>query len=448
MKTDLLMVVCFLSFTKCVIDFYFAYKFVGVFFQSRSKSALSNLSGIVISAVLLYIINAFSNSILNSIIMLIIIFFRCRIVLKGAWRTIFVTSLIAFAIVLFCEFITIAFGNVILQFTPNLEGTDSQQILLIGSCIIIYSFLSDYLIKTLKKNKLKILYPNKYLLILPLTSIASIYYILLLHNNSHIIDTFITNIIYVAVVFGLGAANIIVLAVHNEINKKAELEQEVEKMRMQQTTIEISYKQQEKNLEELRRISHDFKKHLICLSGLIQSDAEIDDYISNLIHEIDHSKIQNLNRSDNNALNIILYEKEQQCLKLNIKFEIEMEYNLLSFISYKVTCTIFANALDNAIHACILSLDFNLEAYIKLRIFRVNSMLFIEIYNTKVNSIVFKGNRIGSTKKAPETHGYGLMNIKEAVSNYDGTMDFSFTDNIFRLSICMPIVEDYNNSPV
>jgi hypothetical protein len=343
---------------------------------------------------------------------------------------------------------TIAFGNFILQFTPNLQGTDSLQILLIGSCVIFYSFLSDHLIKTLKKKKLKILYPNKYLLILPLTSIASIYYILYLHNNSYSIDTFITNIVYVAVVFGLGAANIIVLAVHNEINKKAALEQEVEKMRMQQTTMEISYKQQEKNLQELRRISHDFKRHLICLAGLIHSNTEIEDYISNLINEIDNSKFQNLNRSDNDALNIILYEKERQCLKLNIKFEIEIEYNLLSFISYKATCTIFANALDNAINACILSLDFNLEAYIKLRIFRVNSMLFIEIFNTKVNNIVFKGNRIGSTKKSPESHGYGLMNIKEAISNYDGTMDFSFTDNIFRLSICMPIIEGFSNSAV
>jgi sensor histidine kinase regulating citrate/malate metabolism len=245
-------------------------------------------------------------------------------------------------------------------------------------------------------------------------------------------------------VIGLGMANIITLAVHDEINKKAALEQEVEKMRIQQITTEISYKQQEKNLREFRRISHDFKKHLICLSGLIQSNFEIEEYISNLIHEIDNSKFQNLNKSDNNALNIILYEKEQECLKLNIKFEVKIEYNLLSFISYKDTCTIFANALDNAVNACRLSLDFHLKASINLRIFRVNSMLFIEMYNTKVNDIVFKDNRIASTKKYSESHGYGLMNIKNAISYYDGTMDFSFTENMFRLSLCMPVIDDIN----
>ncbi|MGB8450917.1 MAG: GHKL domain-containing protein [Anaerocolumna sp.] len=442
MKIDMHIVVCFLSFVKCFIDFYFAYKFINVFFQPKVKSLLADLSGIAISTVLLFLINSFNNSILNSIFMLIIIFVRCKIVLNGNWRTIFVTSLIAFTIDLFCEFMTIAIGNIILQYTPYLRGTDTLQIFLIESSVIIYSFISYYLIKVLKKKKLKILYPSKYLLILPVTSIGSMYYILYLHNNSCSTYTFFSNIIYVAVVIGLGMANIIVLAVHDEINKKAALEQEVEKMRTQQITTEISYKQQESCLQELRRISHDFKKHLICLSGLIQSNSGVEEYISNLINEIDNSKFQNLNRSDNNALNIILYEKEQQCLKLNIKFEIEIEYNLLSFLSYKDTCTIFANALDNAISACGLSLDFNLEAYINLRIFRVNSMLFIEIYNTKVNDIVIKGNRIKSTKKSSGSHGYGLMNIKDAVSHYNGTMDFSFTENIFRLSLCMPILED------
>ena len=374
--------------------------------------------------------------------MLIIIFIRCKVVLNGSWRTIFVTSLIAFTIVLFCEFMTIAIGNVVMQYTPTLRGTDTLQIFLIESCVIIYSFISYYLTKIFKRKKLKILYPSKYLMILPVTSIGSMYYILYLHNNSYSKDTLITNIIYVAVVIGLGMANIIVLAVHDEINKKAALEQEVEKMRTQQITIEISYKQQERNLQELRRISHDFKKHLICLSGLIQSNPDIEEYISNLINEIDNSKFQNLNKSNNNVLNIILYEKEQQCLKSNVKFEIDIKYNLLSFISYKDTCTIFANALDNAISACGLSLDFNLEAYINLRIFRVNSMLFIEIYNTKVNDIVFKGNRIGSTKKSSETHGYGLMNIKDAISHYNGTMDFSFTEDIFHLSLCMSIIDE------
>ena len=444
MKIDMYIVVYFLSFIKCFIDFYFAYKFTNVFFQPKVNSLLSDLSGIVISAVLLFLINFFNISVLNSIFMLIIIFVRCKIVLNGNWRTIFVTSLVAFTVVIFCEFITIAIGNVILQYTPNLRGTNTLQIFLIESSVIIYSFISFYLIKFLKKKKLKILSFSKYLLILPVASIGSMYYILYLHNKSYDADTFITNVIYVAVVTGLGMANIIVLAVHDEFNKKAALEQEVEKMRTQQITTEISYKQQEKNLQELRRISHDFKNHLICLSSLIESNSDMEEYISNLINEIDNSKFQNLNKSNNNVLNIILYEKEQQCLKSNVKFEIDIKYNLLSFISYKDTCTIFANALDNAISACGLSLDFNLEAYINLRIFRVNSMLFIEIYNTKVNDIVFKGNRIRSTKKSSQSHGYGLMNIKNAVSHYNGTMDFSFTENIFRLSICMPIIDDRN----
>lgn len=442
MKINMHIIVYILSFIKCFIDFYFIYMFIGVFFQPKVKSLLSDLFGIVISAVLLFFINSFNISILNSISMLLIIFVRCKIVLNGTWRPIFSTSLIAFTILLFCEFMTIAIGTIILQYTPKLHGKDTLQIFLIESSVIIYSFICYYLIKILKRKKLKIIYPSKYLLVLPVTSIGSMYYILYLHENFYITNTLVSNIIYVAVVIGLGMANIIVLAVHDGINKRAALEQEVDRMRTQQITTEISYKQQEKNLKELRKISHDFKKHLICLSGLIQSNTDIEQYILNLINEIDNAKFQNLNRSDNDALNIILYEKEQQCLKMNIEFKIDIEYNLLSLISYKDTCTIFANALDNAINACCLTLDFNMEPYINLRIFRVNSMLFIEIYNTKVNDIIYTGNRIRSTKNSSELHGFGLMNIKDAVNHYNGTMDFSFTENMFRLSLCIPIIDD------
>ena len=442
MKINLHLVACFLNFVKFFVDFYFAYKLTNVFVQPKVKNSLLDVLGVFISAALLFIINLFNISILNSIFMLLILFVRCEIVLSGEWKTIFVTSIIAFIVVIFCEYMALAIGNVILQYTTYLHGTDTIKIFLIECSVIIYSFISFYLTKFLKKKKLKILSFCEYLLILPVTSIGSLYYILYLHNKSYGTDTFITNFIYVAVVIGLGMINIIVLVVQDEINKKVVLEQEVKNMRTQQITTEISYKQQERDLQELKKISHDFKNHLICLSSLIQSNSEVEEYISNLMNEIDDSKHQNINLSDNNVLNIILFEKEQQCLKLNIKFEIDIKYNLLSFISYKDTCTIFANALDNAICACSLSLGINLEAYINLRIFRVNSMLFIKIYNTKVNDIAFKGNRIGTTKKMSESHGYGLINIKDAVSHYNGTVDISFTENIFRLSLCIPIIEN------
>ena len=54
----------------------------------------------------------------------------------------------------------------------------------------------------------------------------------------------------------------------------------------------------------------------------------------------------------NAAFDVILYEQNKRCQELGITFEKQVLYDDLSFLSYMDTCTIFANALDNAVKAC------------------------------------------------------------------------------------------------
>ena len=64
--------------------------------------------------------------------------------------------------------------------------------------------------------------------------------------------------------------------------------------------------------------------------------------------------------------------KEKACKEQGITFEKQILYNDLSILKYIDTCTIFANALDNAVKAC--SEIQNGEKKITLEVKRTNDI--------------------------------------------------------------------------
>ena len=102
------------------------------------------------------------------------------------------------------------------------------------------------------------------------------------------------------------------------------------------------------------------------------------------------------------------------------------------FLSYMDTCTIFANALDNAVTACS-HVDTG-GRRIDLTVKKKKDMLSIIIENSKQNEIVEKENRLFSTKPNKEQHGFGVENIKMAVSKYHGLVSIEHTKDKFIFS--------------
>ena len=104
------------------------------------------------------------------------------------------------------------------------------------------------------------------------------------------------------------------------------------------------------------------------------------------------------------------------------------------------TCTIFANALDNAVKACseIKEGERKIELFLK----RKKDMLNIVIKNTKQNQILESNNRFFTTKSNKEHHGFGIENIKMAVEKYNGIVSIDYTDTIFTLAISIPLLNE------
>ncbi len=88
----------------------------------------------------------------------------------------------------------------------------------------------------------------------------------------------------------------------------------------------------------------------------------------------------------------------------------------MSFIKDIDICAIFANAIDNAIEACI-NIDHEIEKRIEVKATYINEFSIIKFINTKVNDIKYIDDRIQTSKDDYKIHGIGLASIKYIVGN-------------------------------
>ena len=98
-------------------------------------------------------------------------------------------------------------------------------------------------------------------------------------------------------------------------------------------------------------------------------------------------------------------------------------------------CSIFANALDNAIEAADKTVP---EAWVDLKIKRNDKFAIIKISNSALGKVDVEKLFMSSgytSKKDTEHHGFGLSNIRRTVEDYDGLIKAESEDNSFSLSI-------------
>lgn len=109
-------------------------------------------------------------------------------------------------------------------------------------------------------------------------------------------------------------------------------------------------------------------------------------------------------------------------------------------------CKILANLLDNAIEAASMkeleSIKDN-DKLIDLQFKKTDNFFMISVTNPCVKSPRTKDGKIVTSKEDSKNHGFGLKNIENAASGYDGEMNFSFDEKpygfLFRTEVLFPI---------
>ena len=105
-------------------------------------------------------------------------------------------------------------------------------------------------------------------------------------------------------------------------------------------------------------------------------------------------------------------------------------------------CTVFANALDNAIEACMRT-EPDTDRFIRLEIRKTAHQRLMTLTNTSPDGVDCEKlmmNGVHLTSKADkQLHGYGVRNIRKTVEKYGGMTRLSCENGVFRLEMILSI---------
>ena len=207
-------------------------------------------------------------------------------------------------------------------------------------------------------------------------------------------------------------------------------------------TLELEhFKQYKEAQEETGAFRHDIINHLLVIQMLQNGEKteEAKEYVDDLLGKIQSFSPKVVTGCE--ILDCILSSKLERMNQSRIDFSIDgvMDHGL----DLKATdiCSIFANAVDNAIEACE-ERENNRNIWMTIK--KTASFYCISIENTfpdnrmEQNHFAF-GKKHFTTKKNKELHGYGIGNIKKTVEQNNGEMTVEIKDDRFVMTILLPV---------
>ena len=195
------------------------------------------------------------------------------------------------------------------------------------------------------------------------------------------------------------------------------------------------YKQSRESIEIINYKYHDLK-HQIEVLRSEQDPEKRNAFLNKMEEEIKQYELQN--KTGNKVLDTVLTSKSLYCDKHGITLTSVADGSLLDFIDIMDICSIFGNALDNAIE-CELKIPDKERRLIHVTVTQQRNFLMIRVENYYEGDLKAKEGLFATTKKEKQFHGYGLKSIRYTVNKYEGAVDIDTKDNWFDLKILIPL---------
>lgn len=217
------------------------------------------------------------------------------------------------------------------------------------------------------------------------------------------------------------------------------------KMRMELESVQnvlenqyLQYKQSRESIELINYKYHDLK-HQIEVLRKEQDPEKRNAFLNKMENEIKQYELQN--KTGNGVLDTVLTSKSMYCDKHGITLTSVVDGHLLDFMETMDICSIFGNALDNAIES-VLKIEQKERRLIHLTVAKQKAFLMIRLENYFEGDLEYEKGQLESTKKDKAYHGYGIKSIRYTVNKYDGAVDIDTKDHWFNLKILIPLLED------
>ena len=205
----------------------------------------------------------------------------------------------------------------------------------------------------------------------------------------------------------------------------------------------------ERIYSEIRGMKHDMKNTLAVILQLskekeffLEEKDELQEYLADLNQTFDRLDMRF--RTGNTVADTLLNMKYHEAVRLVPDLEMDTDRLVfpqdLKIHSYDIGI-ILGNAVDNAVRACrkLKEKEPEAEAFIRFVSMQKGNLLVLKVENSFDGKLVRKPLEEFPVTDKPdkENHGMGLVNIKNTVEKYHGTMDYMVKGRVFILSMMM-----------
>lgn len=233
-------------------------------------------------------------------------------------------------------------------------------------------------------------------------------------------------------VIGLLFINILVFILFIREQKAKEVQIKYEILTKQTEMQSSSIEKLENSYMRMRELRHDMQNQLIIVNSLLENGKtdDLKKYVKAMINTVDEAAFMTI--SGQSAVDALLNEKLLTAHKNSIATDFEIANLEDIFAEPMDLCIILANALDNAVEACVKLPE---DRYINLKIVHEKDYILVSCANPSGEEPKRKNNEIVSSKDDSRYHGFGLKSIKTTAKKYNGDVMTRYKDGIFTLIV-------------
>ena len=237
------------------------------------------------------------------------------------------------------------------------------------------------------------------------------------------------------------------------INRLA-FEEENHQFKKQLAMQEVYHRELNGQLEERRKMTHDFRQQLFTISGFVEQlqntpvpEAHLDElqnYLNTLTtHTTTRSNMIAGSFAQNTAVDVLLQYYYFCAKEHDIRMDIHFCMPQQQVLSDVELCTVLGNLLENAMDACNRMPDTDesdSKKYIAINSHETDGQWFVLLENI-YDGIVLKKNNCFLSRK--DTHskrfGIGLESVRDIIEKHNGSLDIYPKETVFRVGITLPL---------
>jgi sensor histidine kinase regulating citrate/malate metabolism len=230
-------------------------------------------------------------------------------------------------------------------------------------------------------------------------------------------------------------SNFIVYIVYDKMLDKTEKINQLQEIAYKENIDYRSYELIKEKYEDLKIMVHNFEKYCNNIEGMIGIQSNEAASFINVLKD-KNKEFLLVEYTNNKALNILLSQKQRQCSKEKIDFQLYIQDIDLSFIKEIDIVSIFSNLLDNSIESSRNSE--NKKIFLSVQMMN-NSFVVVRIDNSCDSEPIVYDGIMHTQKRNKEQHGLGIISVKKSLAKYNGNMDWDYDKDNRLFSVILLI---------